>query len=176
MRDLTIEGVASRAGVGKPTIYKWWPTKAALVMAMFRERVAPHFEGSTATSLEESIRMKVDGLIDQFNGFFGKVMAELIAEGQSEPALLAELNEGYIRLRRASTVADIRKAQLAGRFPTQVDPELVVDAIFGSIYYHMLLKLRPLTHDYGQALVDQVFRSLSGDGPLFRGAPRRRRA
>jgi AcrR family transcriptional regulator len=40
VRDLTMEAVANRAGVGKPTLYKWWPTKAALVLAMFRERIA----------------------------------------------------------------------------------------------------------------------------------------
>ena len=40
VRDLTMEAVAKRAGVGKPTLYKWWPTKAALVLAMFRERIA----------------------------------------------------------------------------------------------------------------------------------------
>ena len=39
VRDLTMEAVAKRAGVGKPTIYKWWPTKADLVMAMFQERL-----------------------------------------------------------------------------------------------------------------------------------------
>ena len=39
VRDLTIEAVAKRAKVGKPTIYKWWPTKADLVMAMLLERL-----------------------------------------------------------------------------------------------------------------------------------------
>jgi AcrR family transcriptional regulator len=41
VRDLTIEAVAKRAGVGKPTLYKWWPTKATLVLAMLCERMAP---------------------------------------------------------------------------------------------------------------------------------------
>lgn len=40
VRDLTMEAVARRAGVGKPTLYKWWPSKAALVFAMFHERLA----------------------------------------------------------------------------------------------------------------------------------------
>ena len=43
VRDLTIEEVARRAGVGKPTIYRWWPSKAALVMDMFEERVVPQY-------------------------------------------------------------------------------------------------------------------------------------
>ena len=173
VRDLTIEAVAARAGVGKPTIYKWWSTKAGLVLAMFRERVVPQLEAPAARSLEESVRIKVDGLIEAFNGFFGKVMAELIAEGQSQPELLRALNDGYVKPRRASTVADIRAAQLAGEFPSHIDPELVVDAVFGSIYFQMLLRVRPLTREYGQALVDQVFRSLSaGAPPPKRGARR----
>jgi AcrR family transcriptional regulator len=176
VRELTIEGVAARAGVGKPTIYRWWPTKPALVLAMFQERVVPHLEARRATTLEESIRIKVDALIDQFNGFFGKVMGELIAESQSNPELLRELHEGYILPRRANTVADIRKAQADGSFPARVDPELVVDAIFGSIYYQMLMKIRPLTHEYGQALVDQVFCSITGQRPAPRASGRRRRS
>ena len=40
VRDLTIEAVAKRAGVGKPTLYKWWPTKATLVLAMLCEHGA----------------------------------------------------------------------------------------------------------------------------------------
>jgi AcrR family transcriptional regulator len=44
VRDLTIEEVAKRARVGKPTLYKWWPTKATLVLAMLCERMAPSLE------------------------------------------------------------------------------------------------------------------------------------
>src|SRR5580692_10750203 len=47
VRDLTIEEVAKRARVGKPTIYKWWPTKATLVLAMLCERMAPNLEMPT---------------------------------------------------------------------------------------------------------------------------------
>ena len=44
VRDMTIEEVAKRAKVGKPTIYKWWSTKATLVLAMLCERMAPNLE------------------------------------------------------------------------------------------------------------------------------------
>jgi AcrR family transcriptional regulator len=158
VRDLTIEAVAKRANVGKPTIYRWWKTKASLVLAMFQERLVPELDVGEPESLEASIREKVRRLISAFNGFFGKVISELIAEGQSDPEVLRELNENYIKLRRADTVADIKKAQKEGKFPAERDPELVVDAIFGSIYFQLLVKQRPLTQDYGQALVDQIFR------------------
>ena len=70
MRDLTMEAVAKRAKVGKPTLYKWWPTKAALVLAMFAERIAitrpVAAQGSTA---EEAIRNAAVTLVRAFKGF-----------------------------------------------------------------------------------------------------------
>ena len=70
--------------MGKPTLYKWWPTKATLVLAMLCERMAPNLEKPTVLTAEESLRLRVRRLIDAFNGPFGKIVAGLIAEGQSE--------------------------------------------------------------------------------------------
>src|SRR5882672_11449929 len=67
VRDLTIEGVARRAGVGKPTIYKWWPSKAALVMAMLDERITEDLPAPGARKAEEVIRSLVRQLIRRFN-------------------------------------------------------------------------------------------------------------
>src|SRR5258707_12810184 len=88
VRDLTMEEVAKRAKVGKPTLYKWWPTKAALVLAMLCERMAPNLEEPTALSAEESLRFRVRRLTHAFHGPFAGIVAGLIAEGQSECTLL----------------------------------------------------------------------------------------
>src|SRR6476661_5893935 len=87
VRDLTMEEVAKRAGVGKPTLYKWWPTKSTLVLAMLCERMAPNLEKPVGLTAEESLRFRVRRLIDAFNGPFGKIVAGLVAEGQSELAV-----------------------------------------------------------------------------------------
>lgn len=157
VRDLTIENIAKHARVGKPTIYKWWGSKADLVLCMVQERVVPELDPQDKMPLADSIRLKAHRLIDAFNGFFGRVIAELIAEGQNDPALLQRLNEQYVLPRRASTVSDIRRAQAEGDFPPEIDPEIVVDAVFGSIYFHMITKVHPLTHAYADLLVDNVF-------------------
>jgi AcrR family transcriptional regulator len=154
LRELTMERVAKRAGVGKPTLYRWWKTKAALVIAMFDERIIPALDAPTATSVEDAIRQKVANLISAFNGFFGKVIAEIVAEAQSDPEVLREFNERYIKPRRAGTVNAIVAAQNQGLVPTHVDPEMVVDAIFGSLYFNLLLKVTPLTPEYGERLVE----------------------
>lgn len=155
-RDLTMEEVARRAGVGKPTLYKWWPTKAALVLAVFHERIAGHSPVPETKTVEESLRLKTRGLIQEFNGLFGKVMADLIAEGQSEPPVLRDLFEEHMRPRRAATVADIERAKSDGEFLPDMDTDLVVDGIFGPIYFRLLMRQQPLTEDYGDALIEQV--------------------
>src|SRR5580765_3398629 len=105
LRDLTMEEIARRAGVGKPTLYKWWPTKATLALAMLCERMAPNLDTPTDLTAEEALRFRVKRLIDAFTGPFGKIVAWLIAEGQSEPAVLREYFERWVRPRRDATIA-----------------------------------------------------------------------
>jgi AcrR family transcriptional regulator len=158
VRDLTIEAVAKRAGVGKPTLYKWWPTKATLVLAMLVERMAPKLEKPTVLTAEQSLRFRVRSLIDAFNGPFGKIVAGLIAEGQSEPAVLQEFFDRWVSPRRNATIADLQRGKDAGELRSETEPELLNDAIFGAIYYRMLLRSGPMTRRFGEELVDQVIR------------------
>jgi len=158
VRDLTMESVAKQAKVGKPTLYKWWPTKATLVLAMLCERMAPKLEKPTALSAEESLRFRVRSLIDAFNGPFGKIVAGLIAEGQSEPSVLKEFFDRWVSPRRNATIADLQRGKDAGELGSDTGPDLLNDAIFGAIYYRMLLRSGPLTRRFGEELVEQVIR------------------
>src|SRR5882724_1788839 len=158
VRDLTMEEVAKRAKVGKPTLYKWWPTKATLVLAMLCERMAPKLEKPTVLTAEQSLRFRVRSLIDAFNGPFGKIVAGLIAEGQSEPSVLKEFFDRWVSPRRNATIADLQRGKDAGELGPDTRPDLLNDAVFGAIYYRMLLRSGPLTRRFGEELVEQVIR------------------
>jgi len=154
-----MEAVAKRAGVGKPTLYKWWPTKAALVLTMFRERIAvdalpPPSDGTA----EEAIRDAARTLIRALNGRLGKVLSELIAESQSEPEILRELFDQHIRGRQEANAADIERGKASGELAGDADPELIIDAVFGAIFYRLLFRSAPLTEKFGDKLVRAVFR------------------
>ena len=157
IRDLTMEAVAKRAGVGKPTLYKW-PTKAALVLAMFRERIAVALPSPSAGTAEEAIRDKARALIGPLNGQLGKVLSELIAEGQSEPAILRELFDRHIRGHQEADAADIERGKTSGELASDADPQLIIDAVFGAIFYRLLFRTSPLTEEFSDKLVRQVFR------------------
>src|ERR1700751_5522065 len=158
VRDLTMEEVAKRAKVGKPTLYKWWPTKATLVLAMLCERMAPRLDMPTDLTAEESLRSRVRRLIDAFNGPFGKIVAGLIAEGQSEPAIRQAFFDRWVSPRRTATIADLQRGKNAGELRSDTEPDLLNDAIFGAIYYRFLLGSGPFTRRFGEELVEQVIR------------------
>ena len=157
VRDLTIEAVAKRAGVGKPTLYKWWPTKATLVLAMLCERMAPKWRSLPALPRNSPCAFECGLSIPAgYNGPFGKIVAGLIAEGQSEPAVLKEFFDRWVGPRRNATIADHQRGKDAGELESYTEPELLNDAIFGAIYYRMLLRSGPLTRRFGEELVEQV--------------------
>jgi AcrR family transcriptional regulator len=166
VRDLTIEEVARRAGVGKPTIYKWWSSKTSLVLDLFEERMVGTLAVPHAVTAEEAIRGQVTELIRLLNGFFGKVARELIAEGQSDPKVLQEYRDRYVSKRRAFTREMIERGKASGEIRSDVDADALIDRIYGPIYYRLLLQHQPLDTAFGNALVDDV---LAGAKPTVTG-------
>jgi AcrR family transcriptional regulator len=156
VRDLTIEEVARRAGVGKPTIYKWWPSKAALVMAMLDDRIVEDLSNSETKNAEEVIRGLVTELIRRFNGFPGKVAAEILAEGQSDPEVLKEYRSRYLNKRLEFVTEVIERAQISGEFRKDIDPQVLIDMIFGPIYFRWLVRHQELDQLFGNELVDRI--------------------
>ncbi len=158
-RHLTMDAVAKRANVGRPTLYKWWPSKAALLMAMFHERLAENPDKSAVTTVEASVRAKMYRVATSLNGLFGKVMGDLVAEGQSDPKVLQDLHN-HICKRRVRSVAEIERGKSTGEFRHDIDSEVVVDMLLGPLYYRLLLGFRPLTRAYADQLTQQVMRAI----------------
>ena len=107
-------------------------------------------------------------MIAEFHDLFGKVIAELIAEGQSDPKVLQELYDQHIGVRRAHAVVEIETAMRSGEFSAATDAELLVDQICGPIYYRMLMRIKPLDQAFGDALLDQVLNGVRDQGATAR--------
>lgn len=158
-RSVSMELIARKAGVGKPTLYKWWPSRTALFLDVFRERVdTVPADRETPLDAEEALRLSVRGVTSAFNSFFGKFMADLVAEAQADPALLKRFFSEHIKPRREESKAILDAAIQKGQLRADTDSEVLIDALYGAVYYRLLLRSGPLDQEFADTLVEQSFR------------------
>jgi len=158
--QVTVESIAVRAGVGKATVYRWWPNKAAVMIEAFREAVAPEVPFPDSGCLEDDIRLQMAKFTHMLLGPRGRMLAGFIAAAQSDPDVAGALSDYWIKPRRAEAKDALRGKRRWRESHSTLDPELVLDILYAPLYYRVLTGL-PLSQEYTQALVDLVMKALA---------------
>lgn len=158
MGAFTIEKVANRSGASKMTIYKWWPSKGALALDGYFHKVEPTLAFPDTGDIQADLRAQLHAFLRVIRDSpAGRVIAELIGQAQSDPELKAAYLQRYSSPRRAQAVAALEKAKQRGQLRKRLDPETVVDQLWGACYHRLLLPDQPLTDEFVDALVDNLF-------------------
>ncbi|QDY76512.1 TetR/AcrR family transcriptional regulator [Streptomyces qinzhouensis] len=165
----TIEGIASRAGVGKQTIYRWWPSKAAVLLEAFLDLVAPvdpahdHFPdtGDLEADLKAVLRASVDELTDpRYEGPTRALAAAGIVDETVGAEFLEKLLDPGLKLYTERLAA----AQEAGDADPGIDPRIATELFVGPLLHRWLLRTLPLTHDYTDRIVEYALYGLRPRG------------
>lgn len=152
LQNLAIECIAREAGVGKATIYRWWPNKAAIVIDAFFEEVVPRTSFERAPTAAETLRRQVERIVKVLNGRQGRVVAQIIAEGQSDPSVLEYFRSMFLRQRRAVAAEIIQAGVDSGEFLPDLDVEVAIDLIYGPMWYRLLVGHQPLDRHFAETL------------------------
>jgi AcrR family transcriptional regulator len=155
---LTIEGIAARAGVGKQTIYRWWPGKADVLLeagaakADLQVPVTDHgsYRADLRAFLEASYAMGSDPR-------FVSLLRALMAEAQLDAEFGERFRSAFLERRREALGVITGRARDRGDLPDHPDPAVVADIVFGTIWYRILATRRPLD----DALADDLIRVLA---------------
>ncbi len=166
---LTIEGIASRAGVGKQTIYRWWPTKGAILFEAFLgDQMGEPVELPDTGDLGADLRLILRETVAEFKDpGFNSVMRALLAEVQADSALEEDLKRRLIDPQKEATVARFEAAREAGQADPGIDPEVLGEMLFGPLLRRWLLGTGEVDDDFADqtaALVCKAAASVS-DGP-----------
>src|ERR1700682_3781663 len=94
--ELSIEAIASDANVGKTTVYRWWPTKAALGADAFSASPDEEIRFPNTGSAQSDMSLQMRRLIRIFRSRRGKVVAALLAGGQSDPELIEAFRDRFL--------------------------------------------------------------------------------
>ena len=158
--DLTIEGVAARSGVGKPTIYRRWKTKAALAMDAFLELVTPEIAFPDTGSVKNDFKEQMRKIVKLMNSPRGEALANIIGCGQAEPELIEIYRENWLIPRREDAKRIFHRGVERGELREDVDAEVAIDALYSPLFYRLLLKHQPLTVEFVDNLLDVVMNGL----------------
>jgi len=162
---LSIERIAAEAGVGEQTIYRWWPSKGALLFDAFLTLAdgqdgAPAGlpdTGDLAADLKLVLRATVAELNDpRYDGPMRALHTEIV----HDPALAADYAERLDEPMRELKKDRLRAARQAGQLAEDVDLDVAVDLLFGPVLNRWLHRTGPLTPEYAEQVVDTALRGL----------------
>jgi AcrR family transcriptional regulator len=173
-RSLSLNDIAASAKVARATIYRRWPNKAALVMEAFMKEVGPAIAFPEAATVSESIRLQLHLVAKSFSGVHGKLIKVLLGEAQFDPELAKAFRVRWIEPRREIDRIILFSGVESGEFHRDLDLGVVIDEIYGAIYYRLMLDTGSLTPHYMDILFDNVMGGLKQEGAKKYPARRKR--
>jgi AcrR family transcriptional regulator len=160
--DLTIEAVAAHANVGKATVYRWWPNKAALITDAFASSTGRKLNFPDTGSVFNDMNQQMRQVVKIFRSRRGRILSAILAAGQSDRDVIAAFRERFMKPRRQEAYATIRRGIQRGELRHNVDLDVLLDSLYGPIYMRFLIRHDKLTLDFADSLCKLV---LAGAGP-----------
>lgn len=161
---VSIEAIAARAGVGKQTIYRWWPSRGAVIFDAFLA-LSEDADGAGMTlpdtgDIEADLKLVMRATVAEFaNADFERPIRALNTEIINDPDLAAQFREKLAGPVDEAKKTRLRSAQQAGQLAADADLDLVLEVLYAPLFQRWLLRSGPLTPEYADALVDITLRA-----------------
>ncbi len=172
LRDITIEAIAQKAGVGKMTIYKWWPSKAYVALDAFRKttnKIVPIPDtGDVERDLAELLRLNMSF----YSSSTGRIFGQFLAESQSDPEFAALFRERFLKPRREAVGEFLDRAMKRGEIDHRLDREVLLDLIFGPMVFRLMAGHGPLNKTAADAMISTLLRGIGSRTPKTKLASR----
>jgi AcrR family transcriptional regulator len=158
---LTIEGIARQAGAGKQTIYRWWQSKADLVLDALLDRAASRIPVPDERSLSADLTAFLRSTFRERGQ--RPVLIGLMAESVFDPAFADAFRERFVFGRRAVLRAILERAVYRGEISSEEDLELLIDVAFGVLWYRLLVDHSELSDPAADQLALLITRAVRSD-------------
>ena len=158
---VSMDEVAERAGVSKATIYRWWPSKETLALDALVAWAAASAPARDTGSLRGDLLALVRGWVREVRRRpFGRVIAALILEAQSDPAFAEAYRTHFAEPRREPMRAAFVRAQERGEVAADLDVDVALDLLYGAVYHRVLHGHAPLTDRFAHDVVDLALKGI----------------
>ena len=151
--EVTVDEIAAAAGVGKQTIYRWWPSKSAVIMDALVELTDPD-TADLPDSTYEAMRLQMRRVARMFSSRSGELIRELVADAQGDPEIAKDFRDRFFAHRRARGAATIAKGIASGELRADLDVDDALDILYSPLWLWLLIGHRPTN----QSGADRVLR------------------
>ena len=163
-RAMTMEAIAERANTSKVTLYKWWSHKAAVVLDAMLAEVSPIIPvRDTAASPLEAVRHQMMTFTRFLRSRKAQLLVSVLAEGVLDEKVGDAFRKHWIKPRRADARVLLARAIESGELRDDVDVDLVLDALFGPLYYRTLVQHLPADAAFAKRLFQSIMLGIATD-------------
>jgi hypothetical protein len=138
------------------TIYKWWPSREALLIDAFLDQASRMLPLSDAGSPAAQLRRHAAAYAEALRGTFGRVQLAVVSECIASTGSAQLFHDRYLQFRRAALIKIIRDGQADGSVGAGGTPEDLYDALYGSLFYRYVFGIKPLSPTAARNLVDTL--------------------
>ena len=164
VKGLTMEGVAARTGIGKPTLYRRWRSKEDLALAVVLDMARTAIAAPAGADVREALVSYLGAAIDILRStLMGQVMQGLTSDLATDPQMAVAFRGEVIALRGSHLEELVQRGVEAGQLRPGVNVALVQDLLFGPVYHRLLYSGEPLEDDLAERIVNAVLASLAPD-------------
>jgi AcrR family transcriptional regulator len=158
----TMEAIATRAGVSKRTLYKYWPSRGAVALEGFMRSAASSWSLPENAPAAESLEDLVVAAVRLFTQTpAGPLMRSLIADAQSQDEIATAIRDQWLAPRRAVAANLLLQGIAAGEFRAGLDVEVTLDLLFAPVYYRLLLGHETLSPQFAVTSVRHLIAGLT---------------
>src|ERR1700678_1403158 len=161
LNRMSTAAVAEASGVGKTTIYRWWPSKGTLALDAYLEDMRTKVVVPDTGDGAKDLRRHARAVIEFYAGKEGRIFAQFMAEAQSDPALAEAFRDRFLSQRRATVRTIWQRGVARGDFRDDVDADVAMDMIFAPIVYRLLAGHAPLSRSLAESLVNAALGGLA---------------
>ncbi|RKR45156.1 TetR/AcrR family transcriptional regulator [Paraburkholderia sp. BL17N1] len=165
VQSISIEAIAREAGVGKATIYRWWNSKALVVIDAFMEHHIVKTPMPRNLPPGKAIASHLVSLIHEYAGWSGRIVAQIIAEGQADPAVLRKFRERFHYGRRALVREMLEEWRVAEPIRAPENVETLAELLYAPVYMRLLAGSGPLDDRFAQDHINYIYTLLGVEPP-----------
>ncbi len=159
---LHMDAIARRANVSKETLYRWWHSKADVMLDALAERGQQTIPLPDTGRLRDDLRAFLRATVDSADAATVRLLHHLAAAAASDEATASQIRDRFLATRRAA-LGQILQRAVARADITGEDAALAVDLVYGSMWYRLIFRIGPVDYRWADQVADAVANLAAGD-------------